>query len=1054
VRSLTSASALLASLGDPTNLDGLLTELGFTAPALPLDALAKERLALPLSVTHAAVARGQGRLRALVITLDADANAKETLSRIAARLSTRVPQLLWLIVATQRESPLVAIAAWRPATPLPHVAALITYHDRVVDSDAETLCALAAIDTHSAGNADDLLRHARWLDILGRESVTRRFFKALESTIRLLAQSLTPTAPPNDATTIALLYASRLIFLSFLETKGWLNNDFAFLMNGFANAMASGGRYQRRVLEPLFFGTLNTRPTHRATRAHAFGKIPFLNGGLFTRTTVERRHRPSAFSDEALGALYEHVLAKYRFTAREDASTWSEAAIDPEMLGKAFESLMASDERRRSGAYFTPHALVAHITASALTHSLHHPSFDDDTIARALAGEPISNDARGLLLDRTTNIRILDPACGSGAFLVHALESLATLRARLGDPTPIAAIRRAILTRSIHGVDINPTAVWLCELRLWLSVVIESPERDPMRVLPLPNLDHQIRIGDSLAGGTFTTIDPLSAKTIITLRERYARANGPKKRTLAKRLDRAERTRALDDLDRAITRAQTDRRETLAHARARDLFDQRTTTNDTDTRRLRHLRLTLQRLRAHRKQLLDGAALPFTFSTHYANVANQLGFDTIVGNPPWVRLHHVARPTRERLRETFVAYKHAAWKTGTTAAHAGTGFASQVDLAALFIERAIDLLTPTGTLALLVPAKLWRSLAGGGVRALLHQKTAIRALEDLSESPPSFEAAVYPSVVVATRTPEPSRTSPCTTTVHREGTIHRWCTPFVSLPFDTSPGAPWLTMPPDVRRAFDTITRNGTPLAHTSALGRPYLGVKCGCNAAFVVTGDTQIELPLLRPLIRGEMIHPWSVDPTDERIIWTHDQLGVPLATLPPQARAWLTPWRTRLQHRSDARHRTRWWSLFRTDAANHSSARVIWSDIGQSPRATLLRQNDPSVPLNSCYVARPATLDDALALTTLINSPIAAAWLGALAEPARGGYRRFLGWTMALLPVPHDWPRARTILAPLSARALAGSPPTRHDLHVATLEAFRLDESSVTALIDWTES
>src|SRR6185436_1128241 len=97
--------------------------------------------------------------------------------------------------------------------------------------------------------------------------------------------------------------------------------------------------YHRRVLLPLFFGTLNTPPAKRASVARRFGRVPFLNGGLFSRSPVEARHTVLTFTDTDLGELFAELLDRYRFTAREDSATWSEAAIDPEMLGKAFESL-------------------------------------------------------------------------------------------------------------------------------------------------------------------------------------------------------------------------------------------------------------------------------------------------------------------------------------------------------------------------------------------------------------------------------------------------------------------------------------------------------------------------------------------------------------------------------------------------------------------------------------------------------------------------------------------------------------------------------------------
>src|SRR6185436_1281448 len=111
-----------------------------------------------------------------------------------------------------------------------------------------------------------------------------------------------------------------------------------------------------------------------------------------------------------------------------------------------------------------------------------------------------------------------------------ALDRLAGLHRQLGDTRPMEVIRRETLTRTIFGVDSNPTAVWLCELRLWLAVVIESSESDPLRVPPLPNLDRNIRCGDSLAGPAFFDARRIGGGIELRrLRARYARATGPRK---------------------------------------------------------------------------------------------------------------------------------------------------------------------------------------------------------------------------------------------------------------------------------------------------------------------------------------------------------------------------------------------------------------------------------------------------------------------------------------------------------------------------------------------
>ena len=235
-----------------------------------------------------------------------------------------------------------------------------------------------------------------------------------------------------------------------------------------------------------------------------------------------------------------------------------------------------------------------------------------------------------------------------------------------------------------------------------------------------------------------------------------------------------------------------------------------------------------------------------------------------------------------------------------------------------------------------------------------------------------------------------------------------------------------------------------------SGIGRPTLGVKSGCNEAFIVPPEA-VECEMLRPLIRGENMSPWCVPPSSERIIWTHDESGRALRTLPPRALALLSGFRRVLESRSDARGQHRWWSLFRTEAADFSRPRVVWSDVSRSPKAALLARGDNSVPINSCYVVRCRTLDDALTLTALLNSPIVAAWLNCLAEPARGGYHRYLGWTMSILPLPRDWSRATRLLAPLAARAVEGSPPTPEELNATALDAYRLCENDVEPLMKW---
>ena len=1037
---LARSTEILSGAGDLVGLTEIARSLGFVATPLPLDEKARVALGIPPALETASVARGAGALRALLLHAPGS-DDRQMLGAVVDGLARQSAQLLWVVIASGREN--VTILCWTSRRSRPRIVSLVCMRERVLPSDAETLCSMAA-----ALNESELLTYARWLDILGRESITRKFFRALEETVTVMALSLPGRIALRERRELALIYLSRLIFLSFLETKGWLDGDFGFLENGFGRCIELGGQYQARILEPLFFGTLNTPVRARAARARDFGRIPFLNGGLFARSSLEKRARRLAFADDAFGTAFGSLLSRYRFSGREDSADWSEASIDPEMLGKAFEALMATENRKGSGAFYTPQELVEHVTHEALTAA----ASDDLSLASLCA------------------LRVLDPACGSGAFLVYTLERLARMRKDRGESGSVAEIRRRVLGSSIFGVDLNPTAVWLCELRLWLSVVVETDERDPMRVVPLPNLDRHIRVGDSLAAGDFTSGAPATGQKLQSLRARYMRATGPRKVTLARVLDRYEREAAVQALSRRVTKLRHERRELILARRARDLFGNRHIPAAVERSRLLDLRRQMSAAISRARALNAGGALPFSFEAHFADAAAAGGFDIVVGNPPWVRLHRIPAASRESLRREFMVYRDAAWQRGAAMAGAGRGFAAQVDMSALFVERSYDLLKRGGIMALLLPSKLWRSLAGGGLRALLSTRTELLLLEDHGDARSGFDAAVYPSLMV-TRTcaplsapgndiPKIPKGLRCEVRSHER--VVSWQSSARALPFDDTRGSPWLLARPDVRRAFDCVREAGVPLSH-SPFGRPLLGVKTGYNEAYVVQLESiagniatisskgrrsTIELELLRPAVRGESLS--SSDEKREHVIWPHDRRGRPLESLPPMATRWLSTYRRELTRRTDLHPRSQWWSIFRTESGCSEFPRVIWADIGQRPHAIVVDVGSDLVPLNTCYVVSCPSPEDAHALAALINGPLIAAWLDLIAEPARGNYRRYLGWTMSLLPIPADWIRARKVLA--AARGYCTADDRDALLLAAGLDAYGLERRVIEPLLEWT--
>ncbi len=1040
-----AAHTLLTNTHSASGRIALAHALGFTTTphrlsTRPLAALGFTNPAPDLRVAR--ITRDTDWALLLIENLD-PTHWRDSLRRITSHLDRLADSRRYLIILhTTADGPL-AIATWLSSARGPRLAVLTTAPTDVLDSDAQTVAALAA-----AWHTDPTTTCLRFHELLGRHAIGRRFFRALESHVTEIANAW-PTRLANDERrTLALIHVARLLFLKFIETKGWLDNDRAFLARHADDILVSGGRLTHRLIAPLTFGTLNTPRRNRAPTARAFGTIPFLNGGLFAASALERRARHPHIRDELLAPLLLDTLARFRFTAREDTRSWSEAAIDPDLLGRTFEALMDTAQRRGSGTFYTPTSIVSSLVDDALSFAIPQPHA---LVRAALAGEMLTTADSHSLLSAIDALRVLDPACGSGSILVATLERLATLRTQLGDPRPTSVIRRHVLTHSIFGVDIAPMAVWLCELRLWLSVVIDDDTTNPTDITPLPNLDHHIRIGDALGNDAFSDYAPeRHAARITQLREHYARSTGARKRTCAARIDAAERQSALRIATLRIDSLQHERAELLRLARNRNLFDARNGLTATQRRRLATIRTLLRELRSARRRLDEGGAIDFDFRTHFSDAATAGGFDLVIGNPPWVRSHHLDAATRANLRTRFASV------TRHVAGH--TAFGVQTDIAIPFTQRGLELTRPNGTLAFLLPAKLWRSVSAGALRQHLLQHATPTHLRDHSANAGGFSAAVYPSAIVLQHTP-PRAGDPTMHTGHVDchttdasGAMHHFRTPATQLPVAEHPGAPWRVIPEAVRIAADTLAHAGTRWMD-SILPAPSLGIKTGCNDAFLLSdADVPHALrPWTRPVMRGDEVRAWHAPESHGAIVVPTDPDGRMLARLPAPLSRHFAPHERALTARTDLRPREPWWSLFRTDLLGSTGWRVVWADIGRSLRATILAPHNTTVPLNTCYGVRLHDPVDAHALAALLNAPTTTAWLSLVAEPARGGYHRFLGWTVLALPMPH-WHRTRELLAPIAARYRRGESVNADTLHRATLEAYGVRHDDIAPLLAWT--
>jgi hypothetical protein len=965
-------------------------------------------------------------------------------------------------------------------------------------SELDILSSLAVNGTATASEA--ALAHVRALD---REQVTQRFFNEFRRHRAELAAGLAglPVEAQQDRLDLALVILNRLLFLYFVQKKGWLAGDAAYLRHLYEGALDRHVPFYRRRLKPLFFSALNRSPADRRPAAKELGELPYLNGGLFERVSLERKYPRLDVPDDCFEPLFSDLLDKYQFTLREDQPADQDVALDPEMLGRAFEGLMSGALRESTGAFFTPRTLVGRLVDGALfAHLGHVGDSDPRKLEEFLASARHDGDptVRGRLAERVRTIRVLDPAVGSGAFLMSALQRLERLRDALeGEPKDSFARfqrRREIIQRNLYGVDVNGAAVRLCELRLWLALAVDLEVAHVSDVPPLPNLDINIRQGDAL-------VDPIDflfqlgdldqaslavrwKREVIRLqarRDRYFDAGGATKRRLQRSLRHAEWRLACTFVAELIAAVDTRRADLTAAAHSRDLFGKRAGLTHSQKKAATRLKRRRDELSRLLRRIQDLGELPFfSFPIHFANPGDpNAAFDVVIGNPPWVRPHHWAGISRQRLKERFRFLGKAGWRTGSRLSGAGAGFGAQADLSTLFLERSLGLLKENGALGFLLPAKVARCLAAGAAREYLVRDTKILKIEDCAlATTRMFEATTYPLALLLRRQ-TPVRGDRVAVCVHdRRGSVLDFHLDQSRLPLcPEDPESPWVLAPSEVRSVFDRMRSVGRPIGAQPGR-RPRRGIFTGANAVFVgavadsvpsaglvrlrVPGcEVEIESERLRPVLRGEDLSPWSFT-TSHSLIWPHDDDGEVLASLPRATRGHLQRHQRLLKRRIDLRPGSPYWSLFRVRPEKWA-LRVAWRDIAPAPEAAVvppqLRFLDdfaPVISLNTVYQITAASGEDAHLLAAVLNSTVARAYLRAIAERASGGYFRFLGWTVALLPFP-ERPDAAVVTqcAQVSREAhaaagLAGDGQDRLDAAVATLYGLTADDLHVLRAFD----
>lgn len=319
----------------------------------------------------------------------------------------------------------------------------------------------------------------------------------------------------SEAKKCTHLLLNRFMFIYFIQKKSWINNDKNFMLSYLNKYLNSGeqNHFYEKWLKKLFFVAMSVPISDKSINEfdndvnNILNNIPFLNGGLFEKYDVDKLK--FSLSDDLLFTVIENFLEEYNFTITEESPFDLDIAIDPAMLGKIYESLIAEEERGKSGIFYTPRIEVDLMCRLGIYEYLIKDKHgvlpeEEDTEDNLIdfiflpleEWNPEKNKFFEYLRKALNNLKVLDPACGSGAFLVGMLQVLLELYKKLGVKLDYD-FKENILYNSLYGADIKDWAVRMAEFRLWLAL-IESESSIPTKRPILPNFSFKLHIGDSL----------------------------------------------------------------------------------------------------------------------------------------------------------------------------------------------------------------------------------------------------------------------------------------------------------------------------------------------------------------------------------------------------------------------------------------------------------------------------------------------------------------------------------------------------------------------------
>jgi len=581
---------------------------------------------------------------------------------------------------------------------------------------------ISMLDTETEElSADAFTIQARHDEAFDVEKVTEKFFEEYKALFDEIKKYLMDKSSDKHwSHDYTLQFLNRIMFIYFIQRKGWMGNDPDFLFEFWKSYKKSNqpeNSFYEKWLSILLFQTFNGHKYDERSKhfpdniKKILDLAPYLNGGLFTENKLDDigNNQNIKIEDKCFKTIFE-FFNHYNFTISEDSPFDQEVAVDPEMIGKVYESLVnvseEIDERGEAGIFYTPRIEIDLMCKLSLVDFLsnhldeNHKSllyefilaFDEEE--KENADKQISDNNLWKKIDvLLREITVVDPACGSGSFPVGMLQILDALFIRID-----AALNRhsessydrkkRIIGNSLYGVDVMNWAVDVAELRLWLQLIIETEIPLAQRQLfpLLPNLSFKIRQGDSLVqeiGGVdfghykkYTAIDSsLKIKVTNFKKAKYDYFQNVQGRRYHSEEDvkQQERNIFLEILRNQKIRKQKDiekLNEDKAEKRPDKSFDfiddsptQVEWTDDKIDKEIALIKKEIELIETDIDELKKNVkSMPFVWNISFVEIfsGDKHGFDIVIGNPPYVRQEKIADPLKDP--DNYGGEKSADWK--------------------------------------------------------------------------------------------------------------------------------------------------------------------------------------------------------------------------------------------------------------------------------------------------------------------------------------------------------------------------------------------------------